>query len=140
MTRSIIFILGLSVAAAFPAAASANCGSVAGPYSVTCEQGVQVYRHNALSGIPHRLTQAEAAVQTAEIRAETDRLRIAADERANRRASDLRAREIREENFRNRIINRDSRPFPQTFGIYSSRGLGLRGSLRSRSAFKPLDY
>jgi hypothetical protein len=63
MTRSIIFILGLSVAAAFPAAASANCGSVAGPYSVTCEQGVQVYRHNALSGIPHRLTQAEAAVQ-----------------------------------------------------------------------------
>ena len=87
MTRRLTFIFSLGAALAFPAIASANCGTIEGSFSVTCEQGVQVFRHNALSGVPRGISQAEASVRSAEIRANTDRLRIESQERADLRAT-----------------------------------------------------
>ena len=49
--KSTILILAAS-ALLFPLQAAANCGSVSGPYSVSCDQGVQIYRHNAKSMRP----------------------------------------------------------------------------------------
>ena len=56
MTRRLTFIFSLGAALAFPAIASANCGTIQGSFSVTCEQGVQVFRHNALSGVPRGIS------------------------------------------------------------------------------------
>ena len=48
-----ITILILAVSAIlFPIQSMAACGTVSGPYSVSCEQGVQVYRHNTKSVTP----------------------------------------------------------------------------------------
>lgn len=55
--KTTILILAAS-ALLFPAQAMAACGTVSGPYSVSCEQGVQIYRHNTKSITP-RTTQAD---------------------------------------------------------------------------------
>jgi hypothetical protein len=49
--KSTILILAAS-ALLFPVQAMAACGTVSGPYSVSCEQGVQIYRHNTKSVSP----------------------------------------------------------------------------------------
>lgn len=49
--KTTILILAAS-ALLFPVQAMATCGTVSGPYSVSCEQGVQVYRHNTKSTTP----------------------------------------------------------------------------------------
>jgi len=71
MTRKTIFIAALAAAMALPAAASANCGTLQGSFAVTCEQGVQVYRHQALSSIPRGISQAQAQLEGEKIRAKT---------------------------------------------------------------------
>ena len=73
MSRNKIFIASLIAGFAFPAAASASCGTTQGSFSVTCEQGVQVYRHNALSGVPAPISQAQASLEAEQIRARTAR-------------------------------------------------------------------
>lgn len=128
MTRRLTFIIGLGAALAFPAIASAGCGTTQGSFSVTCEQGVQVYRHNALSGIPRGISQAEASVETAKIRAKTDRLRIESQERATQRAAKLREREIVQDEFRSRIVNQNIRRFSNSgFGRFGSGNYGSNG-------------
>ena len=124
MTRRLTFIFSLGAALAFPAIASANCGTIQGSFSVTCEQGVQVFRHNALSGVPRGISQAEASVQSAEIRANTDRLRIESQERADRRDQGLRERELAQDDIRTRIFNRNSRRLTNRFGFGNGRGFG----------------
>ncbi len=129
MTRTLIFMFGLATATAIPAVASANCGTVQGSFSVTCEQGVQVYRHNAPSGIPRGLTQAQASLQAAQLRANTDRLRIESQERATRRAAQLREREIVQDEFRSRIVNQNIRQFSNSrFGRFGAFGGGFNNS------------
>jgi len=78
MSRKTIFIAALAAAITFPAAASASCGTLQGSYAVTCEQGVQVYRHQALSSIPRGLSQAQAQLEAEKIRAKTAQRSIAA--------------------------------------------------------------
>lgn len=115
MTRTFIFSLGLAAAIAFPAAASAQCGTLQGSFIKTCEQGVQVYRHNSLSGIPAPMTQAEATVKAEEIRAKTARQRIAAQSRSDARSADLRARELSILDFEARSNNQALRRSPFAF-------------------------
>lgn len=55
--NSTVLILAVS-ALLFPLQAVANCGTMSGPYSVSCEQGVQIYRHSAKSITP-RTTRAD---------------------------------------------------------------------------------
>lgn len=139
MTRTSIFILGLAAATAFPAAASAQCGTLQGSFMVTCERGVQVYRHNSLSGIPAPMTQAEATVKAEEIRAKTARQRIAAQSRSEARSADLRAREIAILDFQARSENQALRRSPFAFstpvygygyGVQTTRG--VRSNTRQR--------
>lgn len=124
MTRRLTFIFSLGAALAFPAIASANCGTIQGSFSVTCEQGVQVFRHNALSGVPRGISQAEATVRSAEIRANTDRLRIESQERADRRDQNLREQELTQDDIRTRIFDRNTRRFNNRFSFGNNRGFG----------------
>ena len=131
MTRTLIFMFCLATAVAFPAVASANCGTVQGSFSVTCEQGVQVFRHNAPSGIPRGLTPAEASLQAAQLRARNDRLRIESQERANQRDQRLRERELLQDEFRTEIFNRNARRFNNSsFGIGRGFRNGFGGGFR----------
>lgn len=131
MSRTSIFIIGLGAALTFPAVASASCGTTQGSYAVTCEQGVQVFRHNALSGIPAPITQAEATLQAEQIRAKTAQQRIASQERASQRDADLRNRELGIEDYRARVynqkLNRTSRYNSSYGGRFASGNFGSGG-------------
>ena len=119
MTRTSIFIVGLAAAITFPTAAAANCGTMQGSFNVTCERGVQVYRHNSLSGIPAPMTQAEATVKAAEIRAKTARQRIAAQSSSDARMADLRERELSIQDYETRIAGEALRRSPFAFSAPS---------------------
>jgi len=123
MSRKTIFIAALAAAITFPAAASASCGTLQGSYAVTCEQGVQVYRHQALSSIPRGLSQAQAQLEAEKIRAKTAQRSIAAQERADIRAINLQRRELALEDYRSRIFDNALRN-NRRFGVRSS-GLGF---------------
>lgn len=140
MTRTSIFILGLAAAISFPTAAAAQCGTTQGSFAVTCERGVQVYRHNALSGIPAPLSHAEAHLQSAQIRAETARLRIAAQERANQRNAELRERELATEDYRARVYNRNSRRTSYGISAYYNRGYGFARPVRIKKGSLNVQY
>ncbi len=130
MIRTTIFTLGLTAAISFPTAAAAQCGTVQGSFAVTCEQGVQVYRHNSLSGIPAPKTQAQATVEAAEIRAKTARQRIAAQSRSDARNSDLRERELSIQDFEARSTGEALRRSPFAFSnpsYGSGSGVGRVG-------------
>ena len=129
MTRKSIFIIGLSAALAFPTVAAANCGTQQGSYTLTCEQGVQVFRHNALSGVPRSITQAEATLQAEQIRAKTAQKRIESQERASQRDAELRDRELGLEDYRARIYDRTTRRFTNSRNSFNNRsGVGRFGS------------
>lgn len=134
MTRTSLFILGLAVATAFPTAATANCGTTQGSFAVTCERGVQVYRHQALSGIPAPMSQAEAMLEAEEIRAKTARQQIAAQSRAAARAADLRERELAIEDYRARVYDRNTRRRSYFVTDYGYNGFGFARPARSRFA------
>jgi len=154
MTRTSIFIIGLAAALTFPTAASAACGTMQGSYAVTCEQGVTVYRHNALSGIPAPLSQAEAIVEAEEIRAKTARSQLAAQERANLRATEAERRQLALDEYNSRVYNTNVRRqgFPIGvvgggfgFGSNVGFGAGVNGrrsgqGVRSRSRFVNRGY
>jgi len=139
MTRKTIFIAALAAAIALPAAASANCGTIQGSFAVTCEQGVQVYRHQALSSIPRGLSQAQAQLQAEQIRAQTAQRAISAQERADIRANNLQRRELALEDYRTRIFDNAlrrrssfglrSRGFNNGIGGFNS-GIGLVQPIR----------
>ncbi len=124
MTRTSIFIIGLGAALSFPGVASATCGTMQGSYAVTCERGVQVYRHQALSGIPAPITQAEASIQAAQIRAETAEKRLAFEERASKRDADLRDRELGIEDYRARVYNQKLNRTSRYNNSYGNRSFG----------------
>jgi len=124
MTRKTIFIAALVAAFALPAAASANCGTIQGSYAVTCEQGVQVFRHQALSSIPRGLSQAQAQIEAEKIRAKTAQRSIAAQERADIRANNLQRRELALEDYRTRIFDANLRN-RRSFGLRNNSGFGF---------------
>lgn len=126
MTRKTVFIAALAAAIALPAAASANCGTVQGSFAVTCERGVQVYRHQALSSFPRGLSQAQAQIEAEKIRAKTAQRSIAAQERADIRASNLQRRELALESYRARIFDR---------ALRNNRSFGLRSTAGFNSGF-----
>lgn len=85
--KSTILILAAS-ALLFPVQAMAACGTVSGPYSVSCEQGVQVYRHNTKSVMPrttrsdfHQREALEASRQQALINTQLASQRVNIEER-----------------------------------------------------------
>ena len=125
MTRTSTFILGIAAAIAFPTAAAAQCGSLQGSFMVTCEQGVQVYRHQALSGIPAPMSHAQASLKSEQIRAKTARQRIAAESRSDARNADLREREIAIQDYRARVYNSRSRRNTYYVSSYGNRGFGF---------------
>lgn len=129
MTRTKIFAATLVATIALPAAASAHCGTMQGSFAVTCERGVQVYRHQALSSLPRGLTQAQAQVQVAKINQKTAQRQIAAQERASVRANKLQSRELAIEDYRARVLDRSLRN--RSFGYSSSRLLGYNSGLGS---------
>lgn len=126
MTRTSIFIIGLGAALSIPGVASANCGTMQGSYAVTCERGVQVYRHQALSGVPAPITQAEAYLESAKLRADTAEKRIAAEDRASKRDADLRNRELGIEDYRARIYDRNSSRRSYRGNSYGNNSYGSR--------------
>ena len=133
MTRKTIFIAALAAAIALPTAASANCGTIQGSFAVTCEQGVQVFRHQALSSIPRGLSQAQAQIEAEKIRAKTAQRSIAAQERADIRAANLQRRELAIEDYRARIFDRALRN-NRSFGLRNNSfgtGFGFGGGLNS---------
>ncbi len=130
MSRTAIFISSLTLALAFPAIASAHCGTTQGSFAVTCEQGVKVYRHNALSSIPRGITQQQAQANAEKTRQKTERLRIAASERSQARTNALRQRELDIKEFRARVNDRNR--VRRSFGGYS-RGYTIARPLRVRT-------
>ena len=99
-----------------------------GSFVVTCEQGVQVYRHNALSGIPAPMTQAQALVKAEQIRAKTARQQIAAQSRADARNADLQERALSIRDFEARTNNQALRSSPFAFSN-PAYGYGIRPSV-----------
>ena len=90
---------------ALPGTAAAYCGGgSAANFSVNCESGVQVIRHNARSSIPRGLSSAQAQLEVAKIRQETELKRIQAQRSAQAEQAELRRREIENERYRNRIL------------------------------------
>lgn len=132
MTRTSLFLAAVTLAIAVPATASAHCGSTQGSFAVTCEQGVKVYRHNALSGIPAPLSQGEAFVQAEQIRAQTARAQIQAQARRDARSAELRQRELDIENYRARIYDRNIRRTSFPIGSYYNRGFQFGQPVRIR--------
>lgn len=94
MTRTTIFIAALTAAVALPSAAAAHCSSQQGSFTVTCEQGVTVFRHRALSSIPQGLSAADARIEIEKLRQETAQAKIDVDARAHARNAKLREREL----------------------------------------------
>lgn len=133
MTRTSLFFASLALTIAMPATAVAHCGTTQGSFAVTCEQGVKVYRHNAMSGIPAPISQAEAFLEAEQIRAKTARAQIASQDRANALAAGLRQRELAIEDYRARIEDRFTRrtsSFP--IGSYYNRGFSFGRPVRIR--------
>lgn len=132
MTRTKVFIATLAAAVAFPVAASANCGTIKGSFAVTCEQGVQVYRHQSLSPIPLGLSQAQAQVEIAKINQQTANRQIAAQERANIRSIEQQRRELALEDYRSRIFDRALLSNRRSFGLRNNRiGTGFGSGFNS---------
>ena len=133
MTRISLLLASLTLAAALPATASAHCGTMQGSFIVTCEQGVKVYRHNALSGIPAPISQGQARVKAEQIRARTARAQIQAQSRAAARAADLRERELAIEDYRARVFDRNSRRTSFPVGSFGyNRGFQFGQPVRIR--------
>ena len=109
MTRTTRFIAILAASLALPAAASAHCGTTQGSFAVTCENGVQVYRHNAPSAIPQGLSVAQAQLEAAKLRAKTAQSQINANARAQSRKADQKDRALAIEDYRARIYDRNTR-------------------------------
>jgi len=135
MTRTSIFILGLAAAISLPTAASANCGTMQGSFIVTCEKGVQVYRHNSLSGMPAPMTRAQAIVKAEQLRAKTAQQQISAQSRNDARIANLRERELAIQDYRARVYDRNTRGRSYYVTSFGNRGFGFArpGSFRSRS-------
>ncbi len=88
-----------------PTTAFAHCANGAdGNFSVNCESGVKVFRHNAPSAIPVGRSAASTQLEIAKIRQETELRRIQAQRRSQAELAELRRLEIENERFRNRII------------------------------------
>lgn len=134
MTRAKIFIAALSVAIALPTAASAHCGTTQGSFAVTCEKGVQVYRHQALSPFPRGLSRADAQLEVEKMRQETAQMGIAANARAQAANAKLREREIAIQDYRARVYDRNTRG--QSYVSYGGGygyGSGFAGNFGSSS-------
>lgn len=149
MNRTTIFIAATVAALALPAAASANCGTMQGSYAVTCEQGVQVFRHQALSSIPQGLSAQQTQLEAEKIRAQTARAQIASNDRIAAANTKLRERELALDDFNARTDSRFLRNsdnfrnnnFGSGFGnnsFFGNSGIrgGFRSSTRPRSAFR----
>lgn len=109
MTRATIFTAVLTATIALPAAASAHCSSIEGSFAVTCEQGVQVFRHQALSSFPRGLSKAETQLEIEKLRRETALENIAANERAQAVNAQLRDRELAIQDYQARVYDRNTR-------------------------------
>lgn len=108
---------------ALPMTAAAHCGSTQGSFSLNCESGVKVYRHNAQSSLPAGPTAAQTQLNIAKLRQQTAEKRIQAERNAQAEQADLRRQEIDNERFRNRIVQ-------ENVGRRSGRlgtGFGNRG-------------
>ena len=137
--RAKIFLAAFTAALALPAGAAAHCGTMQGSFKVTCEQGVKVYRHQALSGIPQGLSAERASLKREEIRAETARAQIASDARIAAAKAKLRERELALEELKittnaNRRGNR--RYFIPSTGFRSGFHGGFNRGPRPRGAFR----
>lgn len=133
MTRISIFFASLALSVAMPATAAAQCGTTQGSFAVTCEQGVNVYRHNSLSGVPAPISQAEAFLEAEQIRARTARAQIRSQDRANALAADLRQRELAIEDYRARIEDRFTRRRTAVpIGSFYNRGFSFGRPVRIR--------
>ncbi len=132
-TNVTLFLTSLAVTLAVPAVAAAHCGSTQGSFAVSCEQGIQVYRHNAPSSRPRGLSQAQVQLKSEKIRQETELARIAANERAQAQSNALRQRELDIEDYRARVDARDlrGRSFGGGYG-YHQRGYTIARPIRVR--------
>lgn len=139
MTRIKRFLAVVAMTAALPTAAAAQCGTLQGSFAVTCERGVQVYRHQALSGMPAPLSQAESNLKAEQLRQETARARIQAQARANARAAKLRERELALEDYRARVFDRTARRTSFPIGAFGAGGYQFAQPVRVRSgSLKPI--
>lgn len=123
-SRVKILVAGLAVAAAFPAAASAHCGTMQGSFAVTCEKGVQVYRHQALSSIPQGLSPQQTQLEAEKIRAKTQRAQIASNGRIAAANAKLRQRELAIQDYRARVYDRNTRGRSSFAGFGNGFGFG----------------
>jgi hypothetical protein len=98
--KKISLISAVIAATAMPMSASANCAKMSGSFLVTCEKGVQVYRHNSMSLRTVGLSDKYAAqVETAEIRAKSQRDRLAAQADMTRARTKLREQALRNQRY-----------------------------------------
>lgn len=124
MIRTKIFVAALSAAVIFPAAASAHCGTMQGSFAVTCEKGVQVYRHQALSSLPQGLSDAQTRLEVAKIRAKTQRAQVASTGRIAAANANLRRRELAVQDYRARVYDRSTRRRSSYAGYGGGFGFG----------------
>ena len=122
--RAKIFIAALTAAVVFPAAASAHCAAVEGSFAVTCESGVQVFRHQAPSSLPQGLSPQQAQLRAEQIRAKTQRAQIASNGRIAAANAKLRQRELAIQDYRARIYDRNTRGRSSFAGFGGGFGFG----------------
>jgi len=134
MSRTTLFIASLTAAMAMPALASAHCGTKQGSFIVTCEKGVKVYRHDALSSIPQGPSIAEARLEAAKERQKTARLRISAAANSQAASNKLRQRALDIKEYRARVYDRNTRRRSYSYGGYGyGGGLSFARPIRVRS-------
>ena len=109
MTRTIVFIASLAAAIVLPTSAAAHCSVQQGSFTVTCEQGVTVFRHQALSSIPQGISAADAGIEIEKLRQKTAQSKINAKARAQARNAKLRERELAIADYSARVQDRISR-------------------------------
>lgn len=134
MTRIFIFLTTVVAAAAMPSLALAHCGTTSGSFSVSCEKGVIVYRHNSYSTIPRGLSAAQAKLEVAKIKQKATREKLAAQSRAKAAELALREREIELNEARAAAQNRSNGRrlyYATTFGGFQLAQ--VRGQNRRRA-------
>jgi len=123
---------------ALPVTATAHCGSMQGSFSVTCEKGVKIYRHNAPSSVPAGPSKAQTHLEAAKLRQETAQRRIQAEQRAQAEQAELRRKEIENESYRNRIRQDNARRRVRRFRSAYISGSGYYGYYGGYTLARPV--
>lgn len=112
---------------ALPSAAVAHCGTSNNSFTITCEKGVQVYRHQAPSARPQRHIAPQNAQNIEQRRLEIEEERLAMERQAQADQAEIRRQELRAQRYRQRVLAQQQINRVRGYGPTIDYGFGLGG-------------